>query len=224
MRYAIYFAPSGETDLWRFGSSVIGYDALVGQDIPHHVPHDFTLQEWRILTEAPRRYGFHATLKAPFRLAPGESEYALIETLADFATASLAFDVTLQVENFAGFAALTPRATPDALMKLEADVVEAFEPFRAQQSEDMVRRQQPFLTPRQAGYLRRYGYPYVLDDFRFHMSLTGGITNAAWRAGAVAALAEDFAAHCDATVSIDRIALFREENGRFRIVAAFPFG
>ena len=68
-RYAIYYAPSVDDPLWRFGSQCIGYDALTGAD--SEVPQTAAIprQDWLAWTQEPRRYGFHGTLKAPFHLA-----------------------------------------------------------------------------------------------------------------------------------------------------------
>src|SRR5215468_10868409 len=63
-RYAIYFAPAPESSLWRFGSATIGYNAASGRDIPATPPVGYEHAVWDRLTEEPRRYGFHATLKA----------------------------------------------------------------------------------------------------------------------------------------------------------------
>jgi len=32
-RYALYYAPEAKSDLWSFGSSVVGYDAVDGTEI-----------------------------------------------------------------------------------------------------------------------------------------------------------------------------------------------
>ena len=71
-RYAIYYAPAPDSDLDRFGAQLLGYDAFSGEDLPFP---DGILQaapDWHELTRDPRKYGFHATLKAPLSLAPGK--------------------------------------------------------------------------------------------------------------------------------------------------------
>src|SRR5262249_14198568 len=69
-RYAIYFVPPADSALYRFGAGFLGYDCYTGERLRQ--PHDtaLTASEWAQLTREPRRYGFHATLKAPFRLVP----------------------------------------------------------------------------------------------------------------------------------------------------------
>ncbi len=108
-------------------------------------------------------------------------------------------------------------------MQLEHDIVDMFDHFRAPLDEaELARRLRAPLTPRQRAYLDRYGYPYVHDEFRFHMTLSGRVPDAL-RPAVVDFLKAEFAARCQPTVAIDQVALFREEGERFRIVARFPF-
>ncbi len=81
-RYAIYFVPAPASQLYRYGSSVLGYDSYTGNAVAF--PDEFGAVNWNELTATPRRYGFHATLKAPFRLAPSCSEQQLINALRSF--------------------------------------------------------------------------------------------------------------------------------------------
>src|SRR5205823_8135792 len=69
----------------RFGASLLGYDAYGGEDLPFP---DGPPLDWRDLTQDPRKYGFHATLKAPMALADGKAEARLAaacELFADLA-------------------------------------------------------------------------------------------------------------------------------------------
>lgn len=112
--FAIYFAPSPENSLWPFGSSVLGYDAATGGDVEHWAPGDVDAVTWRQLTEEPRRSGFHATLKAPFRLAAGVTEADLVHGADKLATSLTPFEVVLAVASIDGFIALTPPSSPAA--------------------------------------------------------------------------------------------------------------
>ena len=84
-RYAIYFVPEQTSPLWAFGSSVLGYDAIEGVTLDFPAALAASDLDWQTLTEEPRRYGFHATLKPPFELADGASEDALVEAARNFA-------------------------------------------------------------------------------------------------------------------------------------------
>ena len=83
-RYAIYFVPDPDTPLWNFGSKVVGYDSANGIDVPFHDDPFFVLNDIMAWTEDPRRYGFHATLKAPFELAAGRTIADLEHALTTF--------------------------------------------------------------------------------------------------------------------------------------------
>ena len=220
-RYAIYYVPAPDSGLTRFGAHLLGYDAFSGEDLPFP---DGILQrtpDWREQTSDPRKYGFHATLKAPMSLAPGKTEVDLLAACSAFAATPRPIPaIRPVVGSIEGFIALVPAAPTPELIRLAADCVSAFDSFRTPLTEqDRARRKPAQLTPTQLAHLDRWGYPYVMDDFRFHMTLTGRL-GAERRETLLAMLAERFTALDLPTLSIDRIAVFRQENSaaRFRIV------
>ena len=231
-RYALYLAPPADSELWRFGSRVIGRDAASGVDISGFALEGWSAPDWRAATQEPRRYGFHATLKAPFRLAEACDEAALrgaVQALArDVAPFDLgALEVSwLPASGGRGFVALTPTAAAPGraeLAALESRAVRELEPLRAPLSEaERARRAPERLTPRQRDYLDRFGYPYVLDEFRLHFTLSGPVARPD-------ALAQALARHYRREVAsphyrVEAIALFAqaEAGGPFRIVEQFP--
>jgi len=231
-RYALYFAPAPDTALARFGSRILAHDAATGADLQALVPDGFDAAKFHVLTEEPRRYGFHATLKAPFRLREGRSEAELAIGLRDFAARQTAFTLprlavtAIRSGSAGGFVALTePQPTP-ALLALERTVVPAFEAFRAPLTEAEIARRRPeTLGERQRANLLAYGYPHVLEDFRFHMTLTGRVPEPDLDR-MVDALAVLYARHvADSEVAVDALSLFRQRPGeRFRILARAAFG
>lgn len=219
-RYAIYYAPAAESALWRLGSATLGYDAATGRDVDLEPPPAVSQAEWRGWTEGPRRYGFHATLKAPFTLRSGLELSDILALAGDLAAATQRVMLPrLSVQLLDGFAALTPNGPVPALAELETACVHAFEPLRAEPGEsDRARRLATGLTARQAGYLDRFGYPYVLEEFRFHMTLSGRLSPEV-REPVRAALAERFS-EAGSGAAIDALAVFEQETrqDRFRIV------
>ena len=226
-RYSIFMAPPAGSALWRFGSAVIGYDAETGLDVP--LPPGLPdAAGWRGLTSEPRRYGFHGTLKPPFRLSDGTSEIDLLVAARTFAASRVPFHLpALGVAALGAFVALVPTERSGALDRLAGDCVRAFEPFRAPlNAAERERRLRAPLTERQAASLERWGYPYVFDDFRFHMTLTGSLP-AERREPVRAALAERYAgiARRPALVAAS-VAVFRQPSPdeRFRVLERFSFG
>ena len=74
------------------------------------------------------------------------------------------------------------------------------------------------VTERQASNLDRWGYPYVFDDFRFHMTLTGPLT-ADDRGRALAWLKAEFASRPAAhALVLDRLVIAHQAGGAFRII------
>jgi hypothetical protein len=124
------------------------------------------------------------------------------------------------VDSISGFIAVIPAEPSAELEVLAAEATKAFDTFRAPLSpEDRARRNPDKLTPRQRDYLDHWGYPYVFEEFRFHMTLTGRLP-AERREQVVAMLRERFVATGIGRLAIDAIALCRQEtaNSRFRVI------
>jgi putative phosphonate metabolism protein len=176
-RYAIYFVPPARSDLYRFGARFLGYDCYSGEDLGHPPDIGLTAPTWDELTHEPRRYGFHATLKAPFRLRPPFTETDLAAEFDRFATlprASAAIEPTIRA--IERFIAIVPRRASAAVGQLGADCVTAFDGFRRPLTpHERDRRVAADTNARQIENLDRWGYPFVFEDFRFHMTLTGPI-------------------------------------------------
>lgn len=166
-RYALYFTAAPGSPLAAFGEAALNGDT----------PPGFSPADWRAITAEPRRYGFHATLKAPFAPAAGVTEDDLRATLRDFAAQQKPLaPIALELAALGRFSALVPAAQSRALDTLAGHVVEVFDSWRAPLSEaDRARRLQAKLSPREREHLERWGYPYVFEDFRFHMTLAGPI-------------------------------------------------
>ena len=220
-RYAIYYAAAPGSELDRFGANLIGYDAWRGDDLPFPDGVAENIPDWRDLTQDPRKYGFHATLKAPLALAEDKTETELVAACAAFAAKPRTIPVVKPVVNsISGFIAVVPAERSAELERLADDCVSAFDAFRTPLTpEDRARRNPSRLTPRQCDYLDRWGYPYVMEEFRFHMTLTGRLDDRR-REPILAMLRDRFATIGLERLAIDAIALFRQNdtNSRFRIL------
>jgi hypothetical protein len=131
----------------------------------------------RALTAEPRRYGFHATLKPPFRLQQGVGLGDVLQSLDRLCDDTALFTLPpLRVAMLGEFLALRPEGDNRRADAVAASCVTALQPLAAPLSADELarRRRQP-LTSEQDGLLQRWGYPWVLQQFRFHLSLTGGL-------------------------------------------------
>lgn len=231
-RYALYYAPAPDSPWWTFGARWLGRDprgASAGPVSQSPAVHGVAPAEFAALTAAPRRYGFHATLKAPIALAEGASEAGLVAAIGRFCAAERAVSLpALEVTMLDDFLALTPSAPAAALQALAARIVEAFDPFRAPSpAATLARRRAKGLDAREDALLERWGYPYVFERYRFHMTLTGslrGVAAPTITALRAAALAE-FAAIGPSPPAVDAISLLvePEAGGDFRFAGRFPF-
>ena len=224
-RYAIYAMPATDSELWDLGSSILGYDAVTGRDVPfpdHPIFHDPLSLAW---SAEPRRYGFHATLKAPFHLAEGCDAADLQTDLAAFSKGRKPFTLDLTLAVVGHFLALVSIAPDPAIEALAADCVRHFDPYRAPLTpEDRERRHPETLIQRQVENLDTWGYPYVFDDFQFHMTLTGAMEPADRHR--LEPVLRDLLAKVPLRFTIDALSLFvqPDREGRFLVVERFPFG
>jgi hypothetical protein len=85
-----------------------------------------------------------------------------------------------------------------------------------------VRRRQSHLTPEQEQNLLVWGYPYVMDAFRFHMTLTGPVSRAE-EPNIRAALNRYFAPHLIEPVAVDALTLVGQApDGKFFQIKRYP--
>ena len=230
-RYALYLTPPLDSDLWTFGCDVIGRDASTGKALEGFAPAGHDPESWRQLTDEPRRYGFHATLVAPFRPRGDLDEHDLIDAVSAFAGAVHPFEAgLLQVAAIAtaggrAFVALTPVGPARKLRAFEESAVRRLDPLRAPLTEaERRKREAARLTPLQRYYLDVWGYPYVLNEFRPHFTLTNALADA----GEIErALRWDFQMRvASPLLRVEALTLFgeRESDGQFEILRQFPLG
>lgn len=224
-RYAIYFSPDDESDLATYGECVLGRNAdgtSIGvSDNRYPVPaiaHE--------LSATPAHYGFHATLKAPFYLAQGVGESKLLEAVEALANSQSAASMdTLSPRLMSGFMALSFSSQPPAIAKIAEHCVTSLEPLRAALSEeDIARRNPDALNDIQRQYLMQYGYPYVLSEFRFHMTLTGKL-NTIEQSDYIAWLEQLYTKLVPEVPVLDRLAVYwqADKHQVFTRLAQFPF-
>ena len=174
-RYALYFVPKPQSPLGEFGTRWLGWDVCSGAAMSQISIDSLPEGELRQATETPAVYGFHGTLKPPFQLAEDTDLGQVFEHLANFVSTRASFRVpSLMLKDLNGFLALVPSATAPELNRFAAACVREFDRVRAPPSEEeLARRRRHGLTARQEEYLLTWGYPYVLEEFRFHLTLTG---------------------------------------------------
>lgn len=227
MRYALYFTPPKDDALTQAASRWLGRNAFTDEAVPQGETGLSSHDLWRKITDDPRRYGFHATLKAPFVLAPGRSEAELLRALEEFSAECVHFAIPdLVLARLGPFFALVPGTPSPELQDFAAATVRRFEPFRAALSEADIARRKPDTLPEN---LRRnlmdWGYPYVFEAFEFHMTLTGPVADE--DADAVeAVLRQTFAPFIGRPRDVLGLALFTEpaRGAPFTVHSLLPLG
>ncbi|MBZ9935056.1 DUF1045 domain-containing protein [Mesorhizobium sp. BR1-1-16] len=227
MRYALYATPAADDPLCRAATRWLGRDAFGDVEGPLPEVEGLAAGTLEAYLADPARYGFHGTLKAPFSLAEGADEAGLLAAVDRVAAASARITIPeLVVRRLGRFFALVPNEPVAALDAWAGRIVRDFDAFRAPLSEaDIERRRKSGLTLDEEANLLRWGYPYVFDAFRFHMSLTGRVPREDMEV-VDAALRRHFAGLEGRPFVIDRLAVFVEpERGApFEIRHVAEFG
>lgn len=227
VRYAIYFAPPADDRLSQTAARWLGRDAFTGEtnELPALAGLDADTRE--ALTADPRRYGFHGTLKAPFALAQDRNEAELIAAFEEFAADLEPFEIPeLTLHQLGPFFALVPATDCEALQDFAAQSVQYFEPFRAPLTDaDMARRNPGKLPQRQREYLEEWGYPYVFEEFQFHLTLTGPVPGETAKKMRTV-LESTFADHIGKPLHVASVALFVEPHrgAPFVVHSLLPLG
>ena len=183
--------------------------------------------EFSFRTAEPRRYGFHATVVAPFQMNSTQSEETLFAAFDRFCAIQHAFAVSLEVKGILSFVAIMEAVQSRPLNDMAAAAVEFFQPFLSPLTEAEIARRKPEqLTSRQLLLLHRWGYPYVMEEFRFHMTLSNSLESAAHGA-MLRAAQERFAPLLAAPVEIGgkigRVKVVRTHLQEFVALVAHPF-
>jgi putative phosphonate metabolism protein len=224
-RYALYYAPRPEEALAMAASQWLGANAN-GRGLPASSGID--PQRLTEITAEPRRYGFHGTLKAPIALVDDATEADFLAAVGRFAATQRTVTApSLTLTPLSDFLALVPTTRSPELQDLADRCVIEFDEFRRPAGEEeLARRRKAGLSPRQDELLMRWGYPYVLEEWRFHLTLTGRLPDEAERTAVMNVLKARFASLVDRPLPVRDLCVFRQStpDRPFTVLARFRLG
>lgn len=171
-------------------------------------------------TAEPRRYGLHGTLKAPF--VPRYGLQSFLQAATSFAAQCHSFALpALAVKEIEAVVALCPVTASPQLYQLAEACVKILDPHRTPESEDVQAKRRNGKTARQIVHITQFGYPFIFEDFNFHMTLTGQMKNNPYLKAACAY----FSQALGQPRFIDNLAIFVEEEkgSPFRLYCRLPF-
>lgn len=222
-RLALFYAPASKSPLAKFGSQWLGWDVENAIEVKHPDIANLPVSIAEMVA-TPQKYGFHGTLKAPFKLHTTKSLDELRAALQAFSHQTSKFMIgKMKVAQLGNFVAIIQESRSTNLRDFAAMAVENFEEFRAPLNEkDIAKRRKTKLTPRQDELMLRWGYPYVFEEFKFHLTLTGKLAEANVET-TKDILAEYLSDVLDKPLEAVDICLYGErEDGRFEIIERFP--
>ncbi len=221
VRHALYFLPPKGSSLEDFGDSWLGWSVTKSRVVAHPQIAKLPIAS---ITKRPRKYGFHGTLKAPFRLADGVRESDLITKATSLVSSIPAFELpALQIARLGSFLAFVTQELSAELQQLASRLVWELDPLRAPLSDaELVRRRSAGLTPAQEILLTKWGYPYVMDEFRFHLTLSGKLQ--ADELQSIKSVLQSHISHLTRKpVRVDDVGLVGEaKDGRFHLIRRLP--
>ncbi|MDF1749999.1 MAG: DUF1045 domain-containing protein [Alphaproteobacteria bacterium] len=220
-RYGIYFGPRPHEPLHDFGKSWFGTDPETGSAVSAIPLPGYSEGEHAHLIKAPKHYALHGTVKPPFFLADGMDYDGLKQATAELAATLHPITLSpLTLKDLNGFLALCPVEAPATLNALARRCVTELDSFRRPALESEIEQRRAVgLTANQDANLLRWGYPYVLNDFRFHITLTSRLSEAD-RVKTAEALEHRIAPLLSAPIQIQDLCLYGEpEDGSpFRVI------
>lgn len=226
MRYAVYFTPPHDDPLTETAQSWLGRNAFTGESLAAKSHVAFSGAKVSLHTASPRRYGFHATIVAPFTLKGGVTETELVEGLHAFCAKQNPIAIQQSIiGQMDAFFAIVPAEPHVLLNQLANDAVVYFSDMQAPLNErELARRTSQTLSARQISLLQRWGYPFVMEEFRFHMTLTGKVP-ASERAAMSDTLRDVFADALKQPLEVGGLALFvePEPGAPFMVRSYVPF-
>lgn len=240
VRHAVYFVPADDSPLGAAGAALFGRWPD-GRRATQAIGSDENRDCERVV--GPARYGFHATLLAPFELVQRVNEAVLVDAVAAVAERHRPIELTgLAVARLNGHVALmsgerSSATAVRAIDALAADCVKSLDRFRERLDPAELARRAAGLPvglsgERERALLERWGYPWVLDAFRFHMTLsaplqqTGGDSDADALERWIVRLEQHFSAALGARQELDQLAVCRQADraAPFLRIAQCPLG
>ena len=227
-RYALYYAPRPEEPLAAAAAQWLGWNPDGGRGRPLPASSGLDPQRLSEIIAEPRRYGFHGTLKPPMRLIDEVSEADFLAAVGRFAATERAFTAApLMLKSISDFLALVPAGRSTELQDLADRCVVEFDEYRRPAGEEeLARRRLNGLSPRQDELLLRWGYPYVLEEWRFHLTLTGRLPDEAERTAIMNVLRQRFGGLVDRPLPVRDLCVFRQSAPEppFTVLARFRLG
>ena len=212
-RFAIYYAPEPFSKFHALGSAWLGRDTQTGKVLSQPSIDRMTAKRFFKLTESARHYGFHATLKPPFRLKCGMKQNLLKQAIKEICENITPFSIQLDIHLLGKFFALMlPKKNP-GIQKLAEAMVRDIDVFRGPStSKEIKARREKGLSRKENQNLVTWGYPYVFSEFQFHMTLTDRIQSSEEQAIIYDALQSHFEDFLKKDITIEEVCLFHQIN------------
>ena len=184
-RYAIYYAPPKESSLEEFGRYWFGWDPLNAKLINNkqriNYLNRFGIKNLKNIDKnvlIAKKYGFHGTLIPPFKLNKNYSTNTLFKKTEDIAKKFKKFKFyKFKLKRINNFYAFVQNKKNSNINKISNRLVKELFKFRSPLTKKEIDKRNPSkLSKLQLNILHKWGYPYLMSEFKFHMTLASEVT------------------------------------------------
>lgn len=209
-RYIISFAPKSTSMFWKLGALWFGYDASRNAYTKNTLVPGMPKEHHDAAVTTARRSGFNIILTGPFQLTAGMPEELLKTTISLYCQSLSTLQTgPLSIIETAHKLSISAQEISPQVQKLADDIVLEFNAFRLPANplpEDSPIR--AALTPGQLKNLIEWGQPYIFEELKFQIPLTGRLPEK--MSGPLKSFLEGRFIECLKTgFEIDNLSLFR---------------
>ncbi len=222
-RYAIYYVPPESDHLTKFAASWFGWDVYQGIRVNYSELSNLNY-DIKEITKKPCKYGLHGTLKAPFSLAKDRTIDELRLSLSRLSSSIKKFEIPfISLRKISGFIAIVPTTQNKKLNFLAKKCLQELDCFREVESLEILnKRRSVELSSSMKQNLLKWGYPYVLNDFQFHLTMTSKLAPKVSE-NVFSVLSSELSSVLNSPLVISKICLFGESkiHGKFKVIEEF---
>ena len=184
-RYAIYYAPPKESSLEEFGRYWFGWDPLNAKLINNkqriNYLNRFGIKNLKNIDKnvlIAKKYGFHGTLIPPFKLNKNYSTNKLFKKTDEIAKKFKKFKFyKFKLKKINNFYAFVQNKKNSNINKISNRLVKELFKFRSPLTKKEIDKRNPSkLSKLQLNILHKWGYPYLMSEFKFHMTIASEVT------------------------------------------------
>lgn len=210
-RYALYYIPRYQDELYKIGSQIIGYSIEEGSILssPHQTKYNKSVS----------KYGLHGTLVAPFNTLLTQEDLLQFVTSVCSKISELQIGFLKVYRMPRQYIALIPDHLESTLNELDNYLVRQIHQIRLPICQQNIPNHTD-LSEQYVQNILKWGYKYVFDDFNFHITLTDVINDEQMLNQEFYTIKNNLKQALNKTIILDSVCLVRQDKSQepFKII------